>query len=85
MSNSRIFYGVSTNRIASGALLVFSGSSLLFYLIPYFEAIKFDDASRVIPLFPLTCFYLYSFRSIFKEALIANRCLVLVLVVRLGF
>jgi len=31
--------------------MVFAGMLLLFYLLPYFEAMKIDDASRVIPLY----------------------------------
>ncbi len=52
------------------ALIILGGVFLNWYLIPYFAAIKIEDASRVVPLFQLIPVFTLIISSIFlKETL----------------
>lgn len=67
-------------------LILFGGMLLLFYLVPYFEAMKTDDASRVIPLFgfmPVMTLILSAF--FLKEVLTPIQILGLFIVVIAAF
>jgi len=84
-----IFIGIITgfNNIgfSQTAILIFAGILLTFYLIPYFEAIKNDDVSTVIPLFQfIPVFTLIMSAVILKETLTARQIVGLLLVVFAG-
>lgn len=51
-------------------LLIGSGILLVFYLIPYYSALKMDDASRVVPLFQFIPVFSLVLSAVFlKESL----------------
>ncbi|MCL4338488.1 EamA family transporter [Patescibacteria group bacterium] len=55
------------------ALIMFGGMLLLVYLIPYFEAMKIDDASRVIPLFQFIPVITLILSAVFLKETLTNR------------
>jgi len=67
------------------ALIMFAGILLTFYLWPYFEAMKLEDASRIVPLFQfIPVFTLILSSLILKETLTLKQIVGLVLVVAAG-
>ncbi|KKQ98079.1 MAG: Conserved hypothetical membrane protein, DUF6 family [Candidatus Woesebacteria bacterium GW2011_GWA1_39_12] len=80
-----IFTGFVNIGFAQILILIFAGILLTFYLIPYFEAMKLEDASRVVPLFQfIPVFTLILSTVILKETLSAKQILGLLLVVSAG-
>ncbi len=66
-------------------LILSSGLLLTFYLLPYFQAMKLDDASRVVPLFQFIPVFTLILSFIFlKETLAFKQVIGLVLVVFAG-
>lgn len=67
-------------------LIIFAGILLIFYLLPYFEAMKIEDASRVVPLFQFIPVFTLILSSVFLKETLTNKQIVgLVLVVVSGF
>lgn len=65
---------------------MFAGALLTFYLLPYFEAMKIEDASRIVPLFQfIPVFTLILSSLILKETLTSKQIIGLFLVVIAGF
>ncbi|MBI5613401.1 EamA family transporter [Candidatus Gottesmanbacteria bacterium] len=54
-------------------LLVFSGVLLLYYLIPYFAAMKLEDASRVVPLFQFIPVFTFILSAVFLKEFLTTR------------
>jgi len=66
-------------------LLIFAGLLLTFYLLPYFEAMKVEDASYVVPLFQFIPVFTLILSSVFlKETLSSRQVVGLLLVVFAG-
>lgn len=64
------------------SLIIFAGILLIFYLFPYFEAMKIEDASRVVPLFQFIPVFTLILSSVFlKESLTMKQIVGLALVV----
>ncbi len=67
------------------ALIMLGGMLLTFYLMPYFEAMKLEDASRVVPLFQFIPVFTLILSSMFlHESLSLKQILGLFLVVLAG-
>jgi len=80
-----IFTGFTNIGFGQILILLFAGILLTFYLIPYFEAMKLEDASRVVPLFQfIPVFTLILSTIILKETLQTKQILGLILVVSAG-
>lgn len=68
------------------SLLLLAGILLIFYLLPYYKALKLEDASRVVPLFQFIPVFTLILSSIFlKETLLPKQTIGLILVVMAGF
>jgi len=66
-------------------LIIFAGILLIFYLLPYFEALKIEDASRIVPLFQFIPVFTLILSSVFLKETLTNRQIIgLVLVVVSG-
>ncbi len=66
-------------------ILLFAGILLIFYLLPYYEAMKIEDASRVVPLFQfIPVFTLILSTVILKETLSFKQIIGLILIVAAG-
>jgi transporter family protein len=66
-------------------LIVLAGILLTFYLWPYFEAMKIEDASRVVPLFQfIPVFTLILSSILLKETLSLKQIIGLILIVMAG-
>jgi transporter family protein len=84
-----VILGFSTGFQAVGiletVLLLFSGVLLLAYIIPYFDAMKLEDASRVVPLFQFIPVISFILSAVFlKETLSVKQIAGMVLVVGAG-
>lgn len=67
------------------ALMMFAGILLTFYLWPYFEAMKLEDTSRIVPLFQfIPVFTLILSWIILKETLTLKQIAGLIIVVAAG-
>lgn len=67
-------------------LIIGSGLLLNFYIIPYYQALKNDDASRVVPLFQFIPVFTLILSSVFlKETLAVKQIIGLILIVAAGF
>lgn len=67
-------------------ILIFAGILLTFYLIPYYEALKIEDASRIIPLFQfIPVITLILSTIILKETLSGKQIFGMLLVVFASF
>jgi len=82
--------GITIGLVSGFKFLVFSqtmlilsaGLFLIFYLIPYFKALKLDDVSRVAPLFQFIPVFTLILSTIFlKETLSSRQTVGLILVV----
>jgi len=66
-------------------LIMFAGIILIFYLIPYYQAMKIEDPSRVVPLFGFIPVFTLVLSAIFlKEVLTAKQMVGLLVVVIAG-
>ena len=66
-------------------LMLMAGIFLIFYLIPYYKALKLDDVSRVAPLFQFIPVFTLILSTVFlKETLSTRQTVGLVLVVVAG-
>ena len=66
-------------------LILLAGLFLIFYLIPYYKALKLDDVSRVAPLFQFIPVFTLILSTIFlKETLSTRQTVGLILVVIAG-
>ena len=80
-----IVTGFTNLGIGQIGILIFAGILLTFYLIPYFEAMKTEDASTVVPLFQfIPIFTLILSTIILKESLAVKQIFGLLLVVGAG-
>jgi uncharacterized membrane protein len=67
-------------------LIVFAGIILDFYLLPYFKALKIDDASRIVPLFQFVPVFVLVMSYLFlKEVLTIDQLVGFVLILCGGF
>lgn len=66
-------------------LIIGSGLLLTFYLLPYYQAMRLDDASRVVPLFQFIPVFTLIMSTVFlKETLAGKQIIGLILVVVAG-
>lgn len=65
-------------------ILLFSGTLLTFYVIPYFSALSLDDASRVAPLFQFTSIYVLVFSFFFLGEKLTNNEMFGFLIILIG-
>ncbi|HSW88113.1 MAG TPA: EamA family transporter [Candidatus Saccharimonadales bacterium] len=83
-----LFTGFHSIDFSTGSIIVISGILTQLYLIPYFKALRLDEASRVIPLFqlsPIVVLFLgflflgeiFSFKQYIGAALIIGASLLL--------
>ena len=80
-----ILTGFQNLEIYQAGILIFAGILLTFYLIPYFEAMKLEDASTVVPLFQfIPVFTLILSTIILKETLSSKQIFGLLIVVGAG-
>jgi len=80
-----LFSGFKFLGLSQTAVLIFAGVLLIFYLIPYFEAMKIEDTSRVVPLFQfIPVFTLILSSIILKENLTLKQIIGLFSVVFAG-
>jgi len=80
-----LFTGFNNIGAFQVLLLLFAGMLLTFYLLPYFEAMKVEDASRVVPLFQFIPVFTLILSSLFlKETLVGKQIIGLILVVFAG-
>src|SRR3989344_1719749 len=80
------FKGFENIGLSQTAILLFAGILLIFYLIPYFEAMKMEDASRIVPLYQfIPVFTLIISGLILQEHLNTRQIVGLLLVVAAGF
>lgn len=84
-----VVIGIITGFVNIGlfqiALIIFAGILLTFYLLPYFEAMKIEDASRIVPLFQfIPVITLILSAVILKETLTIKQIIGLILVVIAG-
>lgn len=71
--------------LSQTTLILSAGLFLIFYLIPYFKALKLDDVSRVVPLFQFIPVFTLILSTIFlKETLSFTQTIGLILVVLAG-
>ncbi len=57
--------GFSNIGILNTALIILSGMFLTFYLVPYYSAMKMEDASRVVPYFQFIPIFVLVFSYLF--------------------
>jgi drug/metabolite transporter (DMT)-like permease len=84
-----IIIGLVTGFVNIGlfqiSLIMFAGFLLIFYLLPYYEAIKIEDASTVVPLFQfIPIFTLILSAVILNETLTFKQTVGLMIVVIAG-
>lgn len=65
-------------------LVVVGGMLLLFYLLPYFVAMKMDDVSRVVPLYQLLPVITLILSSVFLKETLTPKQIVGLLIVVIG-
>lgn len=81
-----IFTGFKYLGLTQTALLLIAGLLLIFYLLPYYKALKLEDTSRVVPLFQFIPVFTLILSTIFlKESLSPKQTIGLLLVVSAGF
>lgn len=79
------FVGFPRLGIYQTLLILVSGLLLTFYLLPYYQAMKMEDTSRVVPLFQFIPVFTLILSFVFlKETLAVKQIIGLVLVVIAG-
>lgn len=79
-----IITGFARISLFQTALIVFAGILLIFYLLPYFEAMKMEDASRVVPLFQFIPIFTLILSSIFLQETLTTKQMIGLLIVVAG-
>lgn len=81
-----IFSGFKFIGLIQTVLLLLAGVLLVFYLLPYYKALKLEDTSRVVPLFQFIPVFTLILSTVFlKESLSLKQAFGLILVVIAGF
>lgn len=80
-----IFKGFAIS-IVDLLLLIFSGTLMIFYLIPYFKALALEDTSRIIPLFQFINIFVLIMAYVFlKETLTGIEFMGFIIIMTGGF
>ena len=71
-----LFFGLKDIGFIQTLALIASGVLALFYILPYFYALRLDDASRIVPLFQLSPLYVLIFSSLFLHEVLSGKQLI---------
>ncbi len=70
--------------IGTAALVLLNGALFIFGLVPYYHALKYDEASRVVPLFQFVSVFLYFLGLIFLHEHLSLQEIIAALLIILG-